>query len=55
MKPEAVQGLWRELQRGELSRAALGRGLREQDGWHAPPSNEALWPAYVQMQGTVRF
>ena len=32
-KPETVHWLRREVQRGELSRAALGRGLCEQDGW----------------------
>ncbi len=32
-KPETVKWLRRELQRGELSRAALGRGLCERDGW----------------------
>ena len=36
LKPEAVEWLRRELQRGELSRAALGRGLCEQDGWRNP-------------------
>ena len=35
-KPETVEWLRRELQRGELSRAALGRGLCEQDGWRNP-------------------
>ena len=36
LKPETVEWLRRELQRGELSRAALGRGLCEQDGWRNP-------------------
>ena len=36
MKPETAQWLRRELRRGELSRAALGRGLCEQDGWRNP-------------------
>ncbi len=34
MKPETVQWLRRELRRGELTRAALGRGLCEQEQWH---------------------
>ena len=33
MKPETVGWLRGELERGELSRAALGRGLCERDGW----------------------
>ncbi len=33
LKPETVKWLRRELQRGELTRAALGRGLCEQDAW----------------------
>ena len=33
LKPETVRWLRRELQRGELTRAALGRGLCERDGW----------------------
>ena len=33
LKPETVNWLRQELQRGELSRAALGRGLCEQDSW----------------------
>ena len=36
LKPETVEWLRRELQRGALSRAALGRGLCEQDGWRNP-------------------
>ena len=31
-----MQWLRRELQRGDLSRAALGRGLCERDGWRNP-------------------
>ena len=36
LKPETAQRLRRELRRGELSRAALGRGLCERDGWRDP-------------------
>ena len=36
LKPGTVKWLRQELQRGELSRAALGRGLCEQDGWRNP-------------------
>ena len=36
MKPETVAWLRRELQRGELSRAALGRELCSRDGWRNP-------------------
>ena len=33
LKPETVQWLRRELRRGELTRAALGRGLWEREQW----------------------
>ena len=33
LKPETVNWLRRELRRGALSRAGLGRGLCERDGW----------------------
>ena len=33
LKPETVPWLRRELRRGELTRAALGRGLCEQEQW----------------------
>ena len=33
LKPSTVEWLRGELRRGELSRAALGRGLCERDGW----------------------
>ena len=36
LKPETVNWLRGQLQRGELSRAALGRGLCEQDEWRNP-------------------
>ena len=36
LKPETVEWLRRELQLGELSRAALSRGLCERDGWRNP-------------------
>ena len=36
LKPETVAWLRRELQRGELSRAALGRELCSRDGWRNP-------------------
>ena len=36
LKPETVAWLRRELQRGELSRAALGRELCARDGWRNP-------------------
>ena len=36
LKPETVDWLRLELQRGGLSRAALGRGLCERDGWRNP-------------------
>ena len=36
LHPETVQWLRRELEHGELSRAALGRELCERDGWRNP-------------------
>ena len=36
LRPESVEWLRRELRRGSLSRAALGRGLCERDDWRNP-------------------
>ena len=60
-KPETVHWLRREVQRGELSRAALGRGLCEQDGWRnrqgqlcAASARKAL-PALVAAEPQTEF
>ena len=36
LRPETVEWLRQELQHGDLSRAALSRGLCERDGWRNP-------------------
>lgn len=58
LKPEAVKWLRRELQRGERTRAALGRGLCDQDGWRnrqgqwcAASARKALPPAAGRATG----